>query len=119
MNTSTKIAPPHRVAANKVMVSATEIRLNSYVERDSTGCVTKVSPLDETGHEVAMTAFYNGVITPMVSSHALEGVSTLYGLMAQPTTPKLDQTYQGKLLLWQSIDLNTLSITPRTQMTEL
>ena len=101
------------------MVSSTEIHLNTYVERDSTGCVTKVSPLDETGHELAMTAFYNGVITPMVSSQALEGVSTLYELMAQETTPKLDQTYQGKLLLWQSIDLSTLVITLSTKMTEL
>ena len=104
-----------RIAANKVMIDPQTLCLNTVIECDDMGVVTSVFPLANQISEPAQTSFFNGLITTEVSMNNLVIGTFIPNLL----THSLLVGYQGKLILWQNINLTTLKITSDTQISLL
>ncbi len=57
-----------RVSSQRVMCSKEKLLLNTVIESDDYGMISKLIPLNEHAAEVSGTKFFNGIITPGIVS---------------------------------------------------
>ncbi|MDD3405120.1 MAG: hypothetical protein PHH23_02495 [Paludibacteraceae bacterium] len=104
-----------KIAANKLLVDKDTLINNGVVVRDDSKVIEATFSLDDCVVETANTVFLNGLITTYILERNRivgESVRTLI-------TENLCAGYSGRLLLWKSIDLETLILTSKMEVIEI